>query len=488
MPRTITMTQARPRYMAIADQLADQIQRGIYRVGDPVPSIRAGRQVFRVSAGTLLEAYRQLEDRGYIRARPQSGYYVRPLPGSSHAAPRATTTCSSPKDIEVSMSVALLRQMSDRKVLQLGAAVPDAIFQPTHALNQRLARAVRFHEALVHRYNSPVGLPELRRQIARLMTQYSRAVSADELIVTNGCTEAMSLCLRAVTEPGDVVAIESPAYYGLLITLKGLGLKALPIATSPVTGMSIDALKQAAKQHRIKAVVVTPSFSNPTGALMPEQSRRELVAWSARTRTSVIEDDIYGELHFDDQRPRPLITWSEHGLIQYCCSTSKTISAGFRVGWCMPGKFLPIVEELKAGVNPSSNFALQHALADFLESGGVHKHLRRIRRVYRDQIDRFCDSVTRYFPAETCLHRPAGGHLLWIELPEAIDTRDVFTAALTKQISIAPGALFSPEGHFTNCMRLNCAVEWKPQVDAAIATLGQIITGLLDRPARKKGK
>src|SRR5690606_4699132 len=137
------------------------------------------------------------------------------------------------------LAVQMLRQMADPNLLQLGAAVPDASFMPTRPLNQRLSRAVRIHDRIIHTYGPPTGLLKLRQQLARMMADFGCALSGDDLIVTNGCTEAMNLCLRAVTRPGDMVAIESPAYYGLLITLKGLGLAALPIETSPVTGMSV---------------------------------------------------------------------------------------------------------------------------------------------------------------------------------------------------------------------------------------------------------
>src|SRR5690606_32382596 len=143
---------------------------------------------------------------------------------------------------------------------------------------------------------------------------------------------------------------------------------ALPIETSAVTGISIDALKRAAERHELAAVVITPSFTNPTGACMPESSRHELVAWAERTGTPVIEDDIYGELYFGDSRPTPLVAMSTKGIACYCSSTSKTLSPGFRVGWCVPGQYLSRVEEIKAGVNPTSNVAPQHALADFLDS------------------------------------------------------------------------------------------------------------------------
>ncbi|HEX7010906.1 MAG TPA: PLP-dependent aminotransferase family protein [Phycisphaeraceae bacterium] len=467
-----------PLYMQIAEHIARQIDQGTYRVGDAIPSVRAGRKLFKVSPGTLLEAYRNLEDRGYIRARPQSGYYVRQRAGDMLEPPKPSGTARKPSPIQVNPAIQMLRRMAERDLLQLGAAVPDASFMPTRALNQRLTRAVRIHDRSIHTYGPPTGLPKLRQQLARMMAGYGCTLSGDDLIITNGCTESLNLCLRAVTRPGDTVAIESPTYYGHLITLKGLGLDALPIETSAVEGISVPALEKAAKRHRIAAVVVTPSFANPTGSCMPDSSRRELLSWAHRTGTPIIEDDIYGDLYFGDVRSTPLVAMDSSGLVLYCSSTSKTLSSGFRVGWCVAGKYSAQVELLKVAVNPTSTIAPQHALADFLDNGGVHKHLRRLRRQYREQVDRFCESVTRHFPEPIRLHRPAGGHLLWIELPKQVDTAEVFQHALAHKISIAPGAIFSPNGQFRHYMRLNCAVPWSARVDQAIRTIGQIVSEL----------
>lgn len=466
---------APPRYRQVADRIAAQIEKGTYRVGDAIPSVRDGRRLFQVSPGTLLAAYRRLEDRGYIRARPQSGYYVRARAALVPAPPPATPTARSPRPIQVDLALQMLARMADPAMLQLGAAVPHASFLPTRALNQRLARVVRHHAGAIHTYGPPAGLPALRAGLARWMADAGCTLRGEDIVVTHGCTEAVNLCLRAVTRPGDTVAIESPTYYGLLIALKGLGLRALPIETSPVTGLSPEALRAAAARRRVAAVVCSPSFANPTGACMPLEARRALAAWADETDTPVIEDDIYGELAFDDARPTPLIALSRRGTAVYCSSMSKTLSSGFRVGWCVPGRHLARVEELKAGGNPTSPIATHLALCDFLDHGGLRQHLRRIRRQYRDQVDRFSDSVARHFPGPVRLHRPAGGHLLWVELPPHCDAAALFPRALAQRITTAPGPIFSPTGGFTHHLRLNCAVPWSPKTERAIATLGRLL-------------
>lgn len=471
-------SQKAPRYEQIASQIIEQIERGVYQVGDAIPSVRGGRKLFGVSPGTLLEAYRSLEDRGYIRARPQSGYYVRRRVSLKLDAPRIAAAPARPGTARVDLAIEMLKQMATPGVLQMGAAVPDSTFLPVRAINLRLARAMRFHAGLMHRYGPVTGLPRLRQRLAHFMAQSGCAIGAENLIVTNGCTEAFNLCLRAVTQPGDVVAIESPAYYGLLIALTNLGLKALPIRTCAIHGMDIESLEAARQKHRIKAVALCPSFANPTGACMPLEKRQALVRWAVRHKTPIIEDDTYGELYFSQTRPTPLAAMAHDGLVLYCSSISKTLSPGLRIGWCAPGRYQQRVEELKAAVNPTSPFVQQQALADFLESGGVHKHLRRIRRMHQHQIDRFCEALGRHWKTDFRLHPPAGGHLLWVELPRHLDASRLFHLALQRRISIAPGVIFSPTGRLTHYLRLNCALAWNPALEQAICTLGELIESL----------
>ena len=463
-------------YEGIALELAEQIRRGIYQPGDRLPGVRAASGRWRVSIGTAIAAYRQLEDRGYIEARARSGFYVR-----AQKAPVETPGLSAP-NVRPSlvtgqaMVLDLVKSASDRAVFQLGAAVPHASYLPVQMMEKALAAAARRHRVRGAGYAFPPGVPELRRQIARRMSEAGAAVHPDEIVVTNGCQEALGLALRAVTEAGDIVAVESPTYYGLLQTIESLGLKALEIPTHPREGISLEALQLALEQWPVKACIVVPNFSNPLGYRMPDARRRQLVDLLASHEVAIIEDDVYGDLGFGAQRPPVLKALEGSGDVLHCASFSKTASPGLRVGWIAPGRHLQRVEYLKFLTSIATPTVAQLAMAEFLESGRYERHLRQVRRDYARAVDRMTEAVGRHFPAGTRVTQPEGGFLLWVELPAGIDTLALARRALAAGVSIAPGPIFSATQKYRNFLRLSCACPW----DGAERALG-LLARMLQR-------
>lgn len=365
--------------------------------------------------------------------------------------------------------------------MQLGAAVPDATFLPTRAVERALLQAARRHRSRAAAYEFPPGLPELRRQIARRLTQAGCAVSPDEIVITNGCQEALVLALRAVTRPGDVVAIESPTFYGLLQALEALQLEALEIPTDPVEGLSLDALQLALERWPVKVCVATPSFSNPLGYCMPEARKRALLALLGAHGVPLIEDDLYGDLGFAAQRPPPCLSLVQGSGAEviYCSSFSKTLSPGLRVGWIVPGRHQGRVEYLKYVLNLATPTVSQLALAELLGGGGYERHLRAVRGDYARAVARMIDAVMRHFPAGTRITQPAGGFVIWVELAPQVDSLKLAKLARAEGISIAPGPIFSATQKYRNFMRLSCACPWDGRIEAALERL----TRLLDAAA-----
>ncbi len=293
-------------------------------------------------------------------------------------------------------------------------------------------------------------------------------------MITNGCMEALNICLRAVTKPGDTVAIDSPCYFGILQCLDSLGLKALEIPTHPRDGVSLEALSYALDTQPIKACLFVLNFSNPLGSSMPDAQKERLVALLAEHDVPLIEDDIYGDLAFDGTRPRMAKAFDRTGRVLLCDSFSKTLAPGYRVGWCAPGRWLARVEQLKLVTSVATATLPQMAIADFLANGGYNHHLRRIRRLYAEKVGQMSRAVSASFPAGTRLTRPAGGYVLWVELPPAVNSLELFDRALAAGVSIAPGPIFSAKGKFRNFIRLNCGIPWSPEVERAVERLGRL--------------
>ena len=393
-----------PLYEKIADSIARHITGGALAIGERLPSVRRLSEQNKVSVSTAVQVYVTLEKRGLVDARPKSGFFVRPA--SRDLAPELR--CSRPPGRATKVSMGELRTRifelsAEPDIVPLGAATPNAALLPVAQLNRIMAAAVRRAGSKAIDYAPLTGCESLRRQLARRSLEWGCQVTPDEVIVTNGATEALSLCLRATAKPGDIVALESPTYFGILQTVETLGLRALEVPTHPQTGMDLDRLETLLHSQRVAAVLAIPSFNNPLGSCMPEANRRRLVETLARREVPLIEDDIYGDLAFPPAgRTRTAKGFDEKGLVLLCGSVSKTIAPGWRVGWIMPGpRYYDAIKQLKFGSTLAAPSAPQLALADFLRDGGYDRHLRLLRRAYAEQVARMAQAIAEAFPGRS---------------------------------------------------------------------------------------
>ncbi len=470
-----TETRA-PLYRSVADQVESLIDEGTLPPGTRIPSLRQLSRQMSVSLTTVMEAYRVLEDRGIIEVRPQSGHFVRLDARTSPPEPARTQTCVTPGSLDTAELIQrMIKEASEPGlVVPLGAAVPNPAFLPTSRLNTLLARAVRRDPVASQSYGSIPGRAELRVEIARRAVDAGCALSPDDIVVTTGAMEAIGFALRAVTRPGDTVAIETPTYQGFLLALESLHLKAVEIATCPRDGVCISCLEEAIEKRDVRAFLGVPTFGNPLGHNMPIPQRHELVAMLARHDVPMIEDDTYGDLVFDGPRPPTVQSFDSEGRILLLSSFSKALAPGFRVGWIAPGRYRKDVLRLKLSTSLATAAPTQMAIADYLAAGGIDRHLRRLRRTFKDLVRRMIATVAEHFPEGTRASRPSGGYVLWVELPEGTDSFRIYREALAEGISLIPGPVFSATGRYRNCLRLNCAIPWTAAVEAAVARVGAL--------------
>ncbi|VTM12737.1 transcriptional regulator [Pseudomonas aeruginosa] len=365
-------------------------------------------------------------------------------------------------------------------VVQLGRGMPDISSASLKPLTRSLARLNRHADARALAYDGIHGSPLLREEIARLLVDSGCRANASDVVITTGCHEALSVSIRAVCEPGDIVAVESPSFHGAMQSLKGLGMKALEIPTDPVNGISLEALELALEQWPIKAIQVTPNCNNPLGYIMPESRKRALLALAQRYDVAIIEDDVYGDLAYTYPRPRTIKSYDDDGRVLLCGSFSKVLAPGLRIGWMVPGRYADRVLHMKYISTGASALQPQLAIAEFIGNGHYEPHLRRMRAQYQRGRDLMIDWVARYFPEGTRASRPQGGFLLWVELEEGFDTLRLDKALRQRGVQVAVGCIFSASGKYRNCLRMNYAAPPTPAIEQAVRRVGESACELLE--------
>jgi DNA-binding transcriptional MocR family regulator len=466
------------RYEQIANDVIKLIDQGTYRPGERIPSVRQMSQQQGASVSSVLQAYLQLENRGLIEARPQSGYYVRSASGDDFPEPEISSPGLDPTNVNLhDLMMMAMRDSNNINLVQLGAAMPNLELLPTERINRILASLARSANPGTHRYELPPGLEDLRVQIAKRAVLSGCQLSPNDIVITSGGVEGIHLCLYAVCNPGDIVAIESPMYFGSLQLLEVHGLRALEIPTNPREGISLEALQFAIEHNPIKAVLTISNFNNPLGSCMPDEKKKGLVELLARYDIPLIDNDVSGEIYFTEKRPMVTSAFDQKGLVMLCSSFSKDISPSLRVGWVAPGRFKNTFEWLKFTTSAATATLPQMAIAQFLESGGYDHQLRRIRREYASNVALLSQAVTHSFPSGTRVTRPSGGFVLWVQLPETVDSLELYALALKNNITITPGYLFSPTNQFSNFIRLNAAA-WTYPIERAVRRLGELVVEL----------
>jgi DNA-binding transcriptional MocR family regulator len=286
------------------NRISRLIDQGTLRAGDRIPSIRKLSSKDGVSVSTVLQAYLVLESKGLIEAKPQSGFYVR-LRRDLPAEPKPSNPSAAVTRVGVNeLVLQVVHAASNPEMMNLGAGIPGLELLPIERLNRILGMLARRCDAAGINYDFLPGFESLRRQIAKRSLEWGCSLTADDIVTTNGAMEALNLSIRAVAKPGNIIALESPTFYGTLQVIESLGMKAVEIPMHPRDGIILDALESAIKKYRINACVVSANFSNPLGSCMPDKNKEALVKLLSHREIPLIEDDIYGDLHFGPSVPK----------------------------------------------------------------------------------------------------------------------------------------------------------------------------------------
>lgn len=463
------------QYRRIAKTIAWQIKKGVWKTGEKLPSLRTISIENGVSLNTAIQAYYELEKDGFVISRPKSGYIVncKPLRLSAPATTQPSIKSEGKEVSDLISEVYSSLEMQDSTVTRFSLGMPEDVLLPIAKLNKELIEAMHSLPGNGTRYENPQGNFRLRKDIARFTYNWNGNLTEEDIITTTGVTNAISLALSVITQRGDAIAVESPVYFGILQLANSLGLNVLELPTNPVTGIEPDALKKVLPQ--IKVCLLISNFSNPMGSCMPEEHKKAVVGMLAEYNIPLIEDDLYGDLFFGNLRPKPCKAFDENGLVLWCGSMSKTLSPGYRVGWIAPGQFKDAIIRQKYIHLISTPAIPQEAIANFMENDRYENHLRKLRKELHTNSLHFTQAIMNYFPEETKIIIPQGGYMLWVELDKEIDTTELYYKAMKKNISIAPGRMFTLQNQYNNCMRLSYGQRWNPVIEERLNLLGSII-------------
>ncbi len=435
---------ADPLYRQIASQLRARIRDGRLPTGSRLPTVRRLATELGVTRNTVHDAYGELQSAGWVESIVGSGTYVRRR-SQPRAMLRAMADDARPPTAERLLGdllrLASLDEQAAPGVRSMAVSVPDPRLAPTQALWEAIERQ-RGEPGLLTGYGHPLGDPALRVVLAEQCAGRGVACEPEEILVTAGVTQGLSLTARVLAEPGDRVLVEQPTYLGCLHVLAALGLEPVGIPLEE-EGPDLAAVEAAIAEHRPRFLYTVPTFHNPSGITASFARREALVALAARHDLWLVEDDVYGRLAYDGPPPPALAAIDRSAKVVHLSSVSKVLAPDLRIGWVVAPR--PVREQLLAlryATDLCLPTVLQRALADFLTSGGLREHLDRSLPVYRRRRDALRMALRHHMPAGVTWTEPRGGLCAWLTLPQDERLRDVHRLALRYGLAVAPGAAF----------------------------------------------
>ena len=462
------------QYQKLVDDFSREIRDGVLLPGIKIPSIRSLSRLQNVSKTTVITAYSQLEARGLIEARPKSGFFVCMQKQDGFKLKHPENSRPRVKPAMVSTSQIIIDMMEKAASFDL---LPKADQQSGNVeLRQCLSRAQRSESSTEqHYYDEPLGLLALRQQITQRLHHSQHTVSADDVVITHGCQNSLLLALMSTAEPGDIVAIESPSFYGVIQLLKTLNIKVIELPSSPSTGIDVDAFEKVTDQWNIKGLVIAPNYSTPTGACMPDSAKIQLLKCCISKEITIIEDDVYSDLYFGLNKPRSIYSFDTTGTVILCSSFSKSLSRDLRLGWILPGKHIQKVKQLKIVTSIATGITIQKGVAMYLEKGCYERYIKKQRSALEIHSIQWQDVIKQHLLSVQSCSTPKGGLVLWAELPAHIDTIKLYKNAQSKGISITPGSLFSSQNKYRNYLRLSFSEELTDKRKEALVSLEGLV-------------
>jgi len=463
------------KYEQISQEIQDHIMAGRFKNGQKLDSIRELSKKYAVSIATIQNAYEDLIIKGYVRSVPKSGNYVNYNPENQNDNPKIFNVIPAVRDEYFVSNLAATTPYAPKRtdVSEFNVAAPTDLIISQKLILRTMQQVIREKGASLLRYYPSNGSQDLRSHIASRAANHNTILNTQELIITDGALQALYIALASVTSPGDFVAVESPSVFSVLQLIRTLNLSIIEIPVDPVNGLDISFLRKACEINRISATIVTPNFHNPTGVSLKDDQKRALLALAISKEMVLIENDIYGDLHFEGTRPGTIKSLDHSGIVLTYSSFSKTLAGGIRLGWLSAGKFTSKAEQIKFSLGSTVSPIYQETVNKLLATTSYERHLRAFRSKLSKQCDHSLKLLSQHFPKETVFTRPCGGYAIWVELDEKINMDLFYNHCKQNGIRFTPGDSFSSDGAFKHCFRLIFADLYSKQKQQALVLAGK---------------
>ncbi|MDQ0219736.1 PLP-dependent aminotransferase family protein [Peribacillus cavernae] len=426
-----------PIYQQIYVQIVQRIQGGLMTNGEQLPSLRALADELDVSMLTVRKAYKWLETKGYVFVQAGKGVFIR---GKKQTAQQLTD----PYGWQHSLAVNVVRSQylinRQKKYYDFSQAVVYPRLLPTQFLANEMQKMLEKNRMMLATYGPVQGDEELRIEMAKyLKAHQGLTVNPSNLLITSGVQQGIDLIAQTLLKPGDTVIVESPCYGAAVDVFVNKGMKLLPIELDE-QGIRPDLLEDVCQKEKPVLLYVNPSFHNPTGTLMSEQRRRELLELAELYHFFIIEDDSFGDIYFDQNiPPNPLKRFDKNGHVIYLKGFSKTLAPGLRVaGMFAEGPVFDWLYAVKAFMDIGSPLITQKAVLPFLRTDRMVIHLEKLRTALQIRRDTTVEIISSLTEGVT-FQIPQGGFNLWLALPDFIDPHALLEQAKEDNVSFLPG-------------------------------------------------
>jgi 2-aminoadipate transaminase len=480
-----------PLYVQLRDQLRSLVHAGDLRPGDRIPASRELATMLGVHRTTVANAYAELESEGLIQGHVGRGTYIKGNGNGLKLTPPPPPVLNSGEGIRWELlfadergeeALSRLTAAAPENALSFVMARPAEEYFPVDELQMCVNTVLRREATDVLNLGPSDGYGPLKEALVELLRADGIPAKDENLLITDGCQQSLDIISKAFVRQGDTVIRENPTYPGAMAIFHGARARCLgvPMQTRPepgtTLGLDLEALEATLAANRVKLIVLTPDFQNPTGTSMPLASRRKVLELAGRHQVPIVEDHIYARLHARDERVPSLKQLDRANIVIHIDSFAKVAFPGLRVGWIVaPATAIERLRIVKQTTDLHTDQLAQATLAEFLRRGLFTKHIAKMRKVYASRLSALDEALRKHMPEGTRWTRPEGGMCLWLELPPGFDASELLIHAKERGVLFAPGRYFYVQNPLPNTLRFGYAGLDEKQIARGVATLADIL-------------